>query len=155
MAWVDRHDTDRLLRWTAVAFAIGFGIHALDHLRRGMSASPMVVMIGGNVQAVLVLIAAAMALTHRFRAPEAAVGVGFGSALVFTYAHLLPTFWDGYQDSYISLPHTNVTWFSWLSAITEIGTGILFGLVGARAIRDRPSGRAATLPAATTSGFAQ
>jgi hypothetical protein len=128
---------DRALRWAAVAFALGFGIHALDHLRRGMSASPMAVMIGGSVQGVLVAVAVAMVLTGRYRAPEAAIGIGFGSALLFTYAHLLPTFWNGFQDSYISLPHTNVNWFSWLSAVAEIGTGIVFGLVGIRAARDR------------------
>ncbi len=33
-------------------------------------------------------------------APGAAIVVGFGSAILFTYAHLLPTFWPGYQDSF-------------------------------------------------------
>ncbi len=49
--------TDRKLehlRWAAVAFAIGFGIHGLDHLRRGMSASPPFIMAGGAVQGMLV-----------------------------------------------------------------------------------------------------
>lgn len=105
----------------------------------------MSIMIGGNVQAVLVAIAVLMALTHRYRAPEAAIGIGFGSAAVFTYAHLLPTFWADFQDSYISLPHTNVTWFSWLSAITEIGTGLVYGFVGIRALRDRQSRSAPTI----------
>jgi hypothetical protein len=136
MAALERRDTDRVLKWSAVVFAIGFGIHGLDHLRRGMSASPMAVIIGGNLQAVLVIIAVAMVLTSRYRAPEAAIGIGFGSAVLFTYAHLLPTFWSDLQDSYISLPHTNVTWFSWLSAVAEIGTGILFGLAGIRAARE-------------------
>jgi hypothetical protein len=27
------------LRWTALAFAVGFGIHGVDHVRRGMSAA--------------------------------------------------------------------------------------------------------------------
>ncbi|MFC4374242.1 hypothetical protein ACFO5K_08995 [Nocardia halotolerans] len=120
-------------------FAIGFGIHGLDHLRRGMDASPMAIMIGGNVQAVFVAIAVLMAVTHRYRAPEAAIGIGFGSAVVFVYAHLLPTFWADYQDSYISLPHTGVTWFSWTSAVTEICTGLIYGFVGVRALRARKS----------------
>jgi hypothetical protein len=127
----------RALRWSAVAFAIGFGIHGLDHQRRGMSASPMAVMIGGTIQGVLVVIAVAMVLTSRYRAPEAAIGIGFGSAALFTYAHVLPTFWSGFQDSFVSLPHTNVNWFSWLSAVAEVGTGIVFGVVGVRAVRDR------------------
>ena len=136
--------TDRVLRWAAVIFAIGFAVHGLDHLRRGMMASPAFIMVGGTVQGVFVLIALAMALTHRERAPQAAIVVGFGSGLLFTYGHLLPTFLSGYQDSFISAPHTNVTWFSWLSAVAEIGTGVLFGIAGARALRARRRSPAAT-----------
>jgi hypothetical protein len=125
----------RYLRWAAILFAIGFGIHGMDHLRRGMSASPPFVMVGGMIQGLFVVAAVVMALTQRRRAPEAAIAVGFGSAVVFTYAHLLPTFLPGYQDSFISPPHFNVTWFSWFSALTEIGTGIVFAIVGMRARR--------------------
>jgi hypothetical protein len=125
----------RYLRWAAILFAIGFGIHGLDHLSRGMSASPPFVMVGGMIQGLFVVAAVVMALTQHRRAPEAAIAVGFGSAVVFTYAHLLPTFLPGYQDSFISPPHINVTWFSWFSALTEIGTGIVFAIVGMRARR--------------------
>src|SRR6201993_2964710 len=124
-----------VLRWAAIAFAIGFGIHGLDHLRRGMSASPPFIMVGGMIQGVFVAIAVVIALTRHRRSPEAAIAVGFGSAIVFSYAHLLPTFLPGYQDSFISLPHINVTWFSWFSALTEIGTGLVFAIAGVRARR--------------------
>ena len=66
--------------------------------------------------------------------------VGFGSAILFTYAHLLPTFLPGYQDSFVSGPRINVTWFSWLSALTEIGTGIVFAIAGFRTRRPRRVG---------------
>jgi hypothetical protein len=125
----------RYLRWAAIAFAVGFGIHGLDHLRRGMSASPPFIMVAGTLQGLFVAVAVVMALTQRKRAPEAAIAVGFGSALAFTYGHLLPTFLPGYQDSFISPPHINVTWFSWFSAVTEIGTGIVFAMAGPRARR--------------------
>ena len=128
-------DASDILRWAAIAFAIGFGIHGLDHLRRGMSASPPFIMVGGMIQGLFVAVAVGMALTRRRRAPEAAIAVGFASAVVFTYAHLLPTFLPGYQDSFVSPPHINVTWFSWFSALTEIGTGIVFAIVGIRARR--------------------
>jgi hypothetical protein len=107
----------------------------LDHLRRGMSASPPFIMVGGMIQGLFVVAAVVMALTGRRRAPEAAIAVGFASALGFTYAHLLPTFLPGYQDSFISGPRINVTWFSWLSAVTEVGTGIVFAIAGLRAGR--------------------
>jgi hypothetical protein len=104
-------------------------------MRRGMSASPPFIMVGGMIQGLFVAAAVVMALTRHRRAPEAAIAVGFGSAVVFTYAHLLPTFLPDYQDSFISPPHINVTWFSWFSALTEIGTGIMFAIVGIRARR--------------------
>ena len=130
-----RDNATDILRWAAIAFAIGFGIHGLDHMRRGMSASPPFIMVGGMIQGLFVAVAVVMALTRHRRAPEAAIAVGFGSAVVFTYAHLLPTFLPGYQDSFISLPHINVTWFSWFSALTEIGTGIVFAIAGVRGRR--------------------
>src|ERR1700722_16898880 len=130
--------TDRYLRWAAIAFAIGFGIHGLDHMRRGMSASPPAIMVGGMIQGLFVVAAVAMAITGRRRAPEAAIAVGFGSAVLFTYAHLLPSFLPAYQDSFVSGPRINVTWLSWISAVAEIGTGIVFAIAGFRA--RRPAG---------------
>jgi hypothetical protein len=62
--------------------------------------------------------------------------VGFGSAILFTYAHLLPSFWPAFQDSFVSGPRINVTWFSWVSAVAEIGTGIVFGINGTRAVQE-------------------
>lgn len=95
----------------------------------------MFVMIGGTVQGVFVIVAITMALRASRGAPEMAVFTGVGSALIFTYAHLLPSFWPSYQDSYISGPRINVTWFSWMTALAEIGTGLLFAYAGARARR--------------------
>jgi hypothetical protein len=129
---------DRYLRWAAIAFAIGWGVHVLDHLRRGMSASPHAVMVGGITQGLFVLVAILMALSGRRWAPEAAIAVGFGSAVLFIYAHLLPSYFPAYQDSFVSGPRINVTWFSWISAVAEIGTGIVFAIAGFRA--RRPSG---------------
>jgi hypothetical protein len=120
------------LRISAWAFLLGWGLHVIDHLHRGMSASPMFVMVGGMVQGVVV-VAITMALRGHARAPEAAIFAGTGSALVFTYAHLLPNFWPAYQDSYVSGPRINVNWFSWVTALAEIGTGLLFAYAGVRA----------------------
>lgn len=134
---IDQYNSDRSLRWAAAAFTIGWVTHGLDHFRRGMSASPPFIMVAGMVQGVLVVIAVAMVLRQHPRAPRAAVVVGFGSALGFTYAHLLPTVLPGYQDSFISPPHLNVTWFSWFSALAEIGTAVVVGVAGIQAANDR------------------
>ena len=94
-------------------------------------------MVGGMIQGVFVVVAIAMALTGRRRAAEAAIAVGFGSAVLFSYAHLLPSFLPAYQDSFVSGPRINVTWFSWISAVAEIGTGIVFAITGLQGLQAR------------------
>ncbi|OBF53192.1 hypothetical protein A5756_16765 [Mycobacterium sp. 852002-53434_SCH5985345] len=50
---------------------------------------------------------------------------------------MLPTFLPDFQDSFTSGPRINVTWFSWVTAVAEIGAGLLLGYVGLRARRRR------------------
>lgn len=125
----------RSLAVAVIVFAAAFGLHGIDHLRRGMAASPPAIMVGGMIQGVFVVVAVVLILRHHRWAPDAAVAVGFGSALVFVYAHVLPTFLPGFQDSFVSGPRINVTWFSWLTAVGEIGTGLVLGYVGLQARR--------------------
>jgi hypothetical protein len=124
---------NRSMTWAAIAFAAAFSLHGIDHLRRGMAASPPSIMIGGMIQGVVVVAAVVLVLRHHRWASEAAMVVGFGSAALFTYAHLLPTFLPSYQDSFTSGPRINVTWFSWLTAAGEIGTGLVLGYIPLRA----------------------
>ena len=127
--------TRRTLTVAMIAFAAAFAVHGIDHFRRGMAASPPSVVIGGTLQGVFVVAAVVLVLRHPRWAPQAAIVVGFGSAILFTYAHVLPTFLPGYQDSFTSGPRINVTWFSWLTAVGEIGAGLILGYVGLRARR--------------------
>lgn len=131
--------SETVLRNAAWAFLFGWGLHVVDHLLRGMSASPVFIMAGGMIQGVFVIVAITMTLRGHPRAPAWAVFTGVGSALLFTYAHLLPSFWPAYQDSFVSGPRINVTWFSWVTALSEIGTALLFAYAGARVSRDRPT----------------
>ncbi|WP_395308812.1 hypothetical protein V4U86_26430 [Mycobacterium sp. AMU20-3851] len=128
-------EAQRLLRFSAAAFLLGWGLHVVDHLRRGMSASPAFVMVGGFVQGVVVIVAVTMAFRGHPRSDMAAVFTGVGSAVLFSYAHLLPSFWPAFQDSFVSGPRINVSWFSWVTALSEIGTGLLFAYAGLRARR--------------------
>jgi hypothetical protein len=118
-----------------IAFTAAFILHGIDHFRRGMAASPPSIMIGGMIQGLFVLVALVLVARQHPRASQAAILVGFGSAALFTYAHVLPTFLPGYQDSFTSGPRINVTWFSWLTAVAEIGTGLILGYAGLRARR--------------------
>jgi hypothetical protein len=97
-------------------------------------------MIGGGAEALSIAIAVFMVLTHRAWAAQAAIVVGFGTALASIYGHLLPTFLPGLQDSFVSPPHTGVTWYSWVSLAAAVCTGILFGFAGIWARRDQRSG---------------
>jgi len=133
--------TDFYLRTTAVIFAAAVLVHGSDHVRRGLDASPTAVMIAGSIQAVVVPIAVVLVFRRTRWAPHAAIVAGFASAALFIYAHVLPTyahvlpgFWT-LSDSFVSEPHTHVNWFSWVTAVLEIITGIVFGVAGARALR--------------------
>jgi hypothetical protein len=127
--------TRRSMNVAMIAFATAFAVHGVDHLRRGMAASPPSIMLGGMLQGVFVVAAVVLVARHHRWAPQAAIGVGFGSAILFTYAHVLPTVLPGYQDSFTSGPRINVTWFSWLTAVGEIGAGLALGYVGLHARR--------------------
>ncbi len=128
-----------------IAFVAAFLVHGIDHLRRGMTASPPSIMVGGMIQGLFVAVALVLVLRQHRWAYEAAIAVGLGSALLFTYAHVLPTFLPGYQDSFMSGPRINVTWFSWLTAVGEIGAGLILGCVAIQARRRRPAANVATL----------
>ncbi|WP_231972135.1 hypothetical protein [Mycobacterium sp. E3251] len=137
----------RPLTAAMVGFAAAYALHAIDHLRRGMAASPPSIMVGGTIQGIIVLIAVVLVVRHHPRACEAAIAVGYGSAALFVYAHVLPTFLPDFQDSFTSGPRINVTWFSWVTAAAEIGAGLALGYVGVRARRRC----AASLPARVAS----
>jgi hypothetical protein len=130
-------DPRRFIKVAAIVFASAFGLHGLDHMLRGMAASPMPVMIGGFIQGIFVVIALVLILREHPLDRPAAIAVGFGSAALFVYAHLLPTFLEGFQDSFVSGPRINVTWYSWFTAVAEIATGLILGYAGVRSSRAR------------------
>lgn len=125
----------RFLRVAAVIFAIGLLVHGADHVRRGLSASPLLVVIAGNVQlAAAVLVVAMVFMRHRWAA-RGAVILGFASAIGFAAAHLLPA-WGPLSDSFVHAPASaGVTAYSWVTAIVEICTDAVFGIAGIRAFR--------------------
>jgi hypothetical protein len=125
----------RPLTVAVIVIAAAFGLHGIDHLRRGMAASPPSIMVGGMIQGIFVVVAVVLILRHHRWASWAAIVVGLGSAMVFVYVHLLPTFLPSFQDSFISGPRINVTWFAWLTAVAEVGTGLVLGYVGLQARR--------------------
>lgn len=126
---------NRIFRWAAMLFAVAVTLHGVDHLRRGMDILPPAVMVAGTVQMALAAAVVVLVFLGNRWAPHAAVIIGFVSAFGFTVAHLLPS-WGFFSDSFINAaPSANVTWFSWVTAICEIATDVLFGLAGIAVLR--------------------
>lgn len=85
----------RPLTAAMIGFAAVYALHAIDHLRRGMAASPPSIMVGGTKE-IIVLIAVVLVVRHHPRACEAAIAVGFGSAA--RQRHLVLVGYRGRRD---------------------------------------------------------
>jgi hypothetical protein len=95
-----------------------------------MDVVPPAVLTAGMIQGFVAVIAVVLVFRGSRWAPDAAILVGFGSAVGFTAAHLLPT-WGAFSDSFIAAaPVEAVTWISWVTAILEILGDLLFGAAG-------------------------
>ena len=128
---------DRVLRATAVTYGVAFVVHLADHLRRGVGASPRVVVVLGGLAGVFQVLAIGAALTRHAKAPLLAVAVGLPDAVGIFTAHLLPH-WSGPSDSFPS--HApGVTAFSWATAIAELVAALAFAYAGWLLLRQGPS----------------
>lgn len=127
----------RGLRYAALAFALALAAHGADHAIRGFSVVTTQISWAGNIQIVGAIIAVALVyLGHRL-APVAAMTMGFASAAGFSAAHLLPT-WSAFSDSYVTpAAGAGVTAYSWVTAVLEISTALVFGVVAVRVWRRR------------------
>ncbi|MCA2310502.1 hypothetical protein [Mycobacterium intracellulare] len=48
--------TPRPVATATIGFVVAFTLHAIDHFRRGMAASPPAVMVGGTTRGLIVII---------------------------------------------------------------------------------------------------
>lgn len=137
-----RGAADRSLIYAAVGYAIGMGVHGIDHAFRGLTADEQHAVWPGSVQIVMAALTLAIpALTlvlvvsgHR-HASVVAVVVGFGSATIFLLIHLLPE-WRGLNDSFMSAESgAHVTAYSWATAAVGIAAALWLGFAGTRARR--------------------
>lgn len=132
------------LRLAAGIWAATIAIHTADHLRRGLDASPRVVLALGTLAFVLQGVAIGAALVRHALAPLLAVAVAVPDALGVVAVHLLPR-WSGLSDAFPGAPASaNVTAFSWGTAIAEVAAAVLFAVVAARQLprATRPAGAA-------------
>lgn len=120
------------LRPATAVFVGALLLHLIDHLRRGLSASPVPVQFIGNTQLVLAVATVVLVVRRTPTAPMWAVALGFGSAIGFSLSHLVPE-WGPISDSFVNAGEAaGITWYSWVTAVGEIGAGLLLGSVGLR-----------------------
>lgn len=118
----------KALRVTGAVWAVTILVHAADHVRRGLDASPRVVITLGAAAFVLQGVAIAAALRGDPRAPRLAVAIALPNALGVVAVHLLPH-WSFLSDSFPSnAPGT--TGFSWVTALAEVAAGLEFAYAG-------------------------
>lgn len=129
---------DSILRWTTALFVIALFVHGADHMRRGTDVVSTTISTAGTVQLLLALLTAILVFLRSRWAPAAAIIVGFGSAMGFTMAHLLPHWFGAFSDSFINASMASrVNGFSWFAAIFEIAADIAVGAAGVQALRAR------------------
>jgi threonine/homoserine/homoserine lactone efflux protein len=126
------HD-DRILRYAAVFFLVGFAVHNADHIRRGYSSVTPELFWAGNLAAVVSITAIVLVLRHHRLAARVAVAAGFPLAIGFTAAHMLPT-WSVLSDSFLD-QHVSV--FSWVAALLEITGALVLAFAGLAVLRRR------------------
>jgi hypothetical protein len=122
---------DRALRAAALLYLVGFVLHTLDHLRRGLDVVTHHVFWAGNLSAVLAAACIVLVLAHHRLAPFIATAVGFTVAIGVSAVHLLP-YWSAFSDS---LPDGNTDWFTWVAVLTEIVGSALTGVAGLTILR--------------------
>ena len=109
------------LRAFALAYAAAVAIHAADHLRRGLDASPRWVIAVGGITILLQMFAVYSVVTRDPRAPRIALAVAVPLALGVVLVHLLP----GGSDALVganAAPGANA--FSVVTAVLEVVTGL-------------------------------
>ncbi|MEZ5217656.1 MAG: hypothetical protein R2715_13990 [Ilumatobacteraceae bacterium] len=129
----DHRASPRSLRVATATFVVALLAHGVDHLRRGLDASPAAVQLAGNAQLVLAGVTTVMVARRHRAAALVATAVGFGSAIGFSLSHLLPE-WGAFSDSFVE-PAAGVNAYSWVTAVAEIAAGAALGVVGWRAMR--------------------
>jgi hypothetical protein len=138
-------NTQGIMRWATGLFVVALFVHGADHMRRGTNVVSMAIVVAGTVQLVLALLTALLVLTRSRWARWAVTIVGAASAVGFIMAHLLPSWFGAFSDTFINATAASrVNGFSWFAAIFEIAADIAVGVAGLAVLlarRQRAAGR--------------
>ncbi len=122
---------DKVLRSATWLFIAAFAVHNADHARRGVDASPQLVVWLGTGVAMLTAVIATLVFTGHPLAPRAAALGGGAIALGVSAAHLVPV------SSVLTDPLTvaGISPASWVAVFGEIAAGMVLAIAGWRAIQ--------------------
>lgn len=124
---------DRRLVLAGVLFAVGSGIHLLDHLRRGQGSVTEELYWAGNLALIVQVVVITLVLTRHRLASLAAVAAGFPLAIGFAAAHWLPE-WSALSDPFLG---GGADAFSLVASGTEIAGALAVGIAGLTVLRGR------------------
>ena len=126
----------RYLRFAALFYALGLGLHTVDHVRRGLDVLTPEVQWAGNLSTAIGIATVVLVLVgNRFGPLSAAltgIPVGVGVAAV----HLLPH-WSAFSDAFPGSHGAGVTAMSWTVVLIEIVGAIAMGVIGLRIVLER------------------
>ena len=124
------------LRYAALLYALGLGLHTADHFRRGLDAVTAQVLWAGNLSTLLGVITVVLVLNGSRYAPMAAALTGIPVAVGVAAVHLLPE-WSAFSDAFVGADNTGVTALSWAVVLIEIVGAALMGAIGISIVRTR------------------
>src|SRR5947209_256400 len=84
-------EDDRILRYAAVFFLVGFAVHNADHIRRGASSVTTELFVAGTLAGVVSVVTIVLVLLRPPRAPQLAVAAGLPLAIGLAAGHVRPT----------------------------------------------------------------
>lgn len=122
-------DRRRLLVASAIC-ALGYVLHNVDHARRGLAGTPDAVVWAGTLLLLLAAVVFTLVTTDHPGAPLLAAGLGFGTAIGVSAAHLLPD-WGALSDPLVDRSASAVTW---IAVLAEIAGGLVLGVVATQIV---------------------
>jgi len=126
----------RTLRFAALFYALGLGLHTVDHVRRGLDVLTPEVQWAGNLSTAIGIATVVLVLLGNRYGPLAAALTGIPVGIGVAAVHLLPH-WSAFSDAFPGSHGGGVTAMSWTVVLVEIVGAIAMGVIGLRIVLDR------------------
>ena len=126
----------RYLRFAALFYALGLGLHTFDHVRRGLDVLTPEVQWAGNLSTAVGIATVALVLIGNRFGPLAAALTGIPVGVGVAAVHLLPH-WSAFSDAFPGSHGAGVTAMSWTVVLIEIVGAIAMGVIGLRIVLER------------------